>query len=238
MNKYALVTGGNRGLGLGFVNTLLSQDYYVFLCARDISKIDIKVVNNNKCIPVSLDVTDDTSIKNSVIKVSKYTDKLDLLINNAGVSKDTIVLNQKEKVSNINHLDRELLLKMFNINTISPFMIIKSFLPLLSKSSNPFIINISSARASYKDEWGFDSINLGYRGSKAALNMMTYALSYELPKNINIFSVDPGDVHTDMNCEGQSKPTDTAKQIMNIVTNWNPKNQGKFLRFTGEVYPN
>lgn len=237
MNKYALVTGGNRGLGLGFVKYLLSREYTVFLCARGLSKIEINIVNNPKCIPISLDITNDNSIKNAVLEILKHTRKIDLLINNAGVSKDTVALNQKEKVSNINDLDRELLLKMFNINTISQFIVIKNFLPLFSKSSNPYIINISSARASYKDEWGFESINLGYRGSKGALSIMTHALSFEL-KDINIFSVDPGDVNTDMNSDGVSDPISTAKQIMSIVDNWKPENQGNFLRFSGEVYPN
>lgn len=231
--KYAFVTGGNRGLGKGFVEYLSSNGYTVF-CGYRNSKLETL---NPNIINIHLDVLDDSSIDMAFNTISNYTRHLDLLVNNAGVSKDTVVVNNKQLSNNLDTLDRETILKMFNINSISPLMIIKRFKPLLINSKSSFIINISSARASFKDEWGYEIANYGYRGSKAALNIMTRSLLVELPKNVKTFSVDPGDVNTDMNDEGEVDIVEAAKRIIRIVDNWRDEFNGEFMRWSGEIYP-
>ena len=159
-----------------------------------------------------MNVSDDESIKSVFKEVSKKVDHVDYLINNAGLNKDSATNGKKELVCNLNALDRESLLKMFNVNSISPMMVIKFFLPLLH-STPSFVINITSARSSYKDEYPNTNGNYGYRASKAALNMMTFSSLFDLPKNVKTFVVHPGGVKTDMNPTGEHDPIEQAKKL-------------------------
>ncbi len=231
--KYALVTGGGRGLGKGLVDYLLDQGYFVFAGVRAV-KSEYKNKDNIEYVP--LDVTSDQSIEKARDIVATRCETLDLLINNAGVNKDSISNGKSEYVCHVNEASRELLLQMFNINTIGPLMVAKHFLPLL-KAEPSFIVNISSCRASFHDEFESVNPNYGYAASKIALNMFTFGLAKELPSNVKVFSVHPGDVRTDMNKEGEQKPYEQAERIIAITRKWKEEFNGKFMRWSGEPYP-
>ena len=231
--KYAFVTGGNRGLGRGFVDYLSSVDFYVFAGIR---KPTSEFKDSKFLEWIKMDVSDDKSIEKAVEYVTHKTKVLELLINNAGVNKDTATNNHKEFVCSFKELRRQNLLTMFNVNSISPLIVSKYFLNLLT--SNPsFIINISSCRASYNDEYENSTGNYGYRASKAALNMLTHCSTWDLPKNVKTFSVHPGGVKTDMNPTGKDDPVEQAKKIIKISENWKDEFNGKFLRYNGVEYP-
>lgn len=214
--KYAFITGAGKGLGKGFVDYLLDEEYFVFAGVREI-KEGYKNIDNLEY--VVCDVLSDDSIQKCFETISSKTDSLDLIINNAGVNKDSVTNGHKEKVSELRDLDRKLILEMFSVNSISPIIITQKFLNLL-KSAPSFVINISSCRASTHDEFEGGYPNYGYASSKSALNMMTYRLSKELPKNIKTFAVHPGSVKTDMNQQGDQLPYDQAKNILSITRNW------------------
>ena len=112
----------------------------------------------------------------------------------------------------------------------------KHCLPLLNGKPS-FVINISSGRASFKDEFENSTANYGYRGSKAALSMYTFCSTTDLPENVQTFSVHPGDVHTDMNPEGNQTPVEQAEKIIAITENWQEAYNGKFMRWDGTYYP-
>lgn len=234
--RSVFITGANRGLGKGFVEFFLNDGFLVFAGARDILSFDKLLTENKYLIPVSIDISDDDSIYKAFEIISNRTETLDYLINNAGLNKDSATNNHKELVCNLDKLDRSSLLKMFDVNTVSPLMIVKIFSPIL-KSNPSFVVNISSARGSYNDENPNSNGNYGYRASKTALNMMTYCSLFDLPKNIKIFAVHPGNVQTDMNPTGTDKPMHQAEQIIKISENWNDEFNGKFLRFDGTIYP-
>lgn len=229
--KYAFVTGGNRGIGRGFVDYLYDQGYFVFGGTRKITE-----KNKDRLVWIEIDLTSDTSIELSGQKIREYTTSLDLLINNAGVNKDSATGSRKELVSNLTNLDRKSLLTMFEINTIAPLLLTKELLSLL-KNADSFVINISSCRASYNDEYENSTANYGYRASKTALNMMTYTSTWDLPTNVKTFAVHPGSVKTDMNADGIHAPYDQAKKMLDIVKNWKDEFNGMFLRFDGSLYP-
>ena len=231
--KHAFVTGGNRGLGKGFTEYLTSAGFYVFAGVR---KLTNELKHAKFLEWVEIDVSDDRSIKKAVEAVSQKTEALDLLINNAGVNKDSATDNHKEHVCTLNELDREKLLVMFNVNSISPLMVTKYFLKLLT--SNPsFVINISSGRASYNDEYENSNGNYGYRASKTALNMLTHCSTWDLPENVKTFAVHPGGVKTDMNPAGEDDPVEQAGKVIQITENWKDEFNGKFLRYNGVLYP-
>lgn len=231
--KYALVTGANRGLGKGFVDYLVDNGYFVFAGVRTI-KPNYK--NNDNLQYVQLDISSDKSIDEAFNAVESKTENLDLLINNAGLNKDSVTNGHKELVCNVKDVKREPLLEIFNVNTISPLIVIQKFLPLM-KNNPSFVINVSSCRASFHDEFEGDNPNYGYAGSKVALNMFTYGLTKELPENVKTFAVHPGSVKTDMNQQGDQEPYDQAEKIIEIAKNWQDKFNGKFMRWSGEEYP-
>lgn len=233
--KSAFVTGGGKGLGKGFVEYLLDQDMLVFAGVRNPKDTRLTPHKNLRMIP--LDVSQDTSIVQAAGIVAKEVDSLDYLINNAGVNKDTATNGHQELVSTMPMLDRKLLLTMFDINTVAPLLMAQQFLPLLRKT-NSFIINISSCRASYHDEFENSSAKYGYRASKTALNMMTFCSVVDLPASVRTFAVHPGSVRTDMNPEGEDNPYEQARQIIEISTSkWKEDWNGKFLRYDGTLYP-
>jgi NAD(P)-dependent dehydrogenase (short-subunit alcohol dehydrogenase family) len=231
--KSAFITGANRGLGYGFVEYLLADGYLVFAGTREISS-SLPVYEN--LVWIECDVTSDESIEKAVAKVAQRTSSIDFLINNAGTNKDTIPEGNKELVSIFGLLDRKALLNMFDINTISPIIVTQKFAPLL-KGEPSFVINISSARASFQDGHAGSTANYGYAASKIALNMMTYCSENELPENVRTFAVHPGGVNTDMNPDASNQPKDQAGKIILITKNWNDDLNGRFLNYDGSLYP-
>ncbi len=230
--KYALVTGARQGLGRGFVEHLSESGFTVFAglhCAN--TSTDIANVKS-----IALDVTDDASIRDAYEKILAVTKRIDLVVNNAAVNKDTATNGRKEKVSSIGFLERDMLCEMFNINAVSPLMVTQTFLPLLTGTPS-FVINISSCRASFHDEEDEGVANYGYCASKVALNMYTHRLVKELPSHVKTFAVHPGNVLSKMNPEGSELPRDQAAKIYAITENWTESKNGSFLRTDGSLYP-
>lgn len=232
--KSAFITGANKGLGYGFVEYLLSQNILVFGGTR---KITESLPQHENLIWVVCDVTDDNSIDSAIVQIKEKTDSLNYLINNTGLNKDTIPEGDKNLVSSLRHLDRTALLNMFNVNTVSPIIVTKKFLPFLQNAEESFVINISSARASFARGHSGSTPNYGYASSKIALNMMTYCSEMDLPEHVKTFAVHPGSIETDMNPDGKSKPLEKAEQIIAITSSWRQELNGKFLDNDGSLYP-
>lgn len=231
--KTAFVTGASQGLGKAFVRVLQENGYYVF---AGVKKEDQKRKKTLSQEYIVCDVSDDESIKAAAKYITSKTTSIDLIINNAAINKDSATGKHKELVDNLEYLSREHLLKMFNINAVSPLLITKYFLNLL-KGEPSFVVNISSGRASYHDESADSNPNYGYKASKAALNMFVYCMAKELPKNVKTFTVHPGYMKTDMNPDGAQSTKLQASRILRLIRDWKEANNGHFLRWSGERYP-
>lgn len=229
----AFITGANRGLGYGFVEYLLGEGLMVFGGTR---KVDDTLPVRENLFWIECDVTSDESLDRAVQAVQAKIGSLSLLINNAGTNKDTIPQDDKDMVSRFGFLDREALLNMFDINAVSPIIVTQKFAPLLTAEPS-FVINISSARASFHDGHAGSTANYGYAASKVALNMLTFCSENELPKNVRTFAVHPGGVRTDMNPDATSEPIDQAQKIIAITKDWDDSLNGKFLNRDGSLYP-
>src|SRR3989344_8270903 len=118
--KSAFVTGARQGLGKGFVDHLLDEGFMVFAGVH--TKAD-DMVDTEKLHWIEIDVTDDHSIERASQQAANMTQQIDLLINSAGVNKDTATNNHKEIVSNLSELDRQTVLSMLDINSVSPMMV-------------------------------------------------------------------------------------------------------------------
>ena len=194
-NKTALVTGSNRGIGFAIAQGLLAKGCNVIVTARSLNSAQQAAEKlQGTTIPIELEVSDDESIDRAAKTLSQSIDRLDVLINNAGVYPDKDV--------NILTISRKLLDSTFNINTFGPIRMVQAFLPLLEKSHDARIVNISSG---YGEINGLSANVPSYCLSKLALNGATIMLAQLLQsKSIAVNSICPGWVRTDMG--GPSAP--------------------------------
>ncbi|MEA1929847.1 MAG: SDR family NAD(P)-dependent oxidoreductase [Patescibacteria group bacterium] len=226
--KTAFITGASRGLGCGFVEHLLEAGYQVF---ASVLRFSDKLPQQDNLTWITCDVSDDSSIQSAFDEVSKLTDHLDLVVSNAGISRRTF--EDQGLVSELTSLNRDSLLKMFNVNSLGPIMVTKCFLPLLS-GEEAWVINVSSIRAYFNDANTHG--NYGYRASKVALNMFTRCSLFDLPENIRTFAVHPGSVESEMNPDGSQTPKEQAEKIISITQNWDDDLNGKFLNYDGTEF--
>ncbi len=193
--KQALVTGGNRGIGFAIAQGLLAKDYDVIITARSLdSAKQVAEELEGNVIPVELDVSSDRSIAQAVETLSQQVAKLDVLINNAGIYPDGD--------ANILTITREVLIAAMDTNTFGMIQLVQSLLPLLEKSPDARIINMSSGLGSLS---GMSTGTPSYSLSKLAMNGATILLADLLQsQGIAVNSMSPGWVKTDMG--GSSAP--------------------------------
>ncbi|MDZ8183711.1 MAG: SDR family NAD(P)-dependent oxidoreductase [Nostoc sp. ChiSLP02] len=221
-NKRALVTGGNRGIGFAIAQGLLTKNYEVIITSRSLD--NAKEAANKlqgKVTPIELDVSDDRSIAAAVKTVHQNSDRLDVLINNAGVYPDKDV--------NILTIDRELLDSTMNANTFGPIRMVQAFLPLLEKSPDARVINVSSGYGALEGlSWDVPSYCL----SKLALNGATIMLAQALhSQGIVVNAICPGWVKTDMGGSSAPRSPEQGADTAIWLATDAPRNiNGKFLR--------
>ncbi|MDJ0616401.1 MAG: SDR family NAD(P)-dependent oxidoreductase [Calothrix sp. MO_192.B10] len=223
-SKIALVTGGNRGIGYAIAQGLLQKGYEVIITSRSLDKAKeaaSKLQAVGKVIPIELDTTEDNSIKQAVESLHKQVNRLDVLINNAGIYPD--------KGVNILTIDRELLDSTFNANTFGAIRMVQAFLPLLEKSPDARVINVSSG---YGEINGLSADVPSYCLSKLALNGATIMLSQALhSKGIVVNAICPGWVRTDMGgTSAPRSPEQGADTAIWLATEAPRKETGKFWR--------
>ncbi|MEL7243852.1 MAG: SDR family oxidoreductase [Cyanobacteria bacterium J06573_2] len=202
-NKVALITGANKGLGLGIARKLGQQDITVLIGARSQEKGE-EAVNKLRFEGIDahfiqMDVSDDNSIQKAYNAIAQKFGKLDILVNNAGVNLEfSAGLPAPSRVS------LDVLRKTFDINFFSVVGVTQAMLPLIRESEAGRIVNISSDMASltlHQDPSFkfYDFKQLGYDSSKTAVNAFTIHLAHELKDtNIKVNSAHPGWVKTDM----------------------------------------
>ena len=188
MDRVALVTGANRGIGLEVCRQLAAQGFEVVLTARDEKKGETAARKLGGSVSFHVvDVREERTIQEAVEWVRRRFGRLDCLVNNAGISKGS---------KGIAEADIENIKAIMETNFYGPMRVSRAFLPLLRKSGDGRIINVSSAMGTLKDLTGGYA---GYRLSKAGLNAQTILLANELKgSGVKVFAMSPGWVRTDM----------------------------------------
>lgn len=229
MSRIALVTGGNKGIGLEIVRQLASQGFTVYLGSRDIKKGEnavSKLQNSGvEAHLLQLDVTDTTSIQEAVAQIKKRHGRLDILVNNAGT-----VLHEKE-----NKVDAKAFEKTYAVNVFGIVRITEAALPLLRAAKGARVINLSSGLASFAQVLDptndYFQVKLpAYVSSKTAVNALTVQLAKILePQHIMVYAVDPGFSDTDMNHHTGPRPVvKAAETIVWIATEKQPPKSGYY----------
>jgi NAD(P)-dependent dehydrogenase (short-subunit alcohol dehydrogenase family) len=194
VQRVAIVTGGNRGIGLEICRQLAKAGLKVVLTARDEIKgraASAKLTANGRDVLFhQLDVTNDESIAQLKRYIDAELGRWDVLINNAGVYLDG-------SASSVN-LAPEIFRRTLDTNLTGVFVLNQAAIPLMKKHRYGRIVNVSSGMGDHHGgltEGGY----LAYRVSKAALNAMTRVMAADLRgSNILINAMSPGWVRTDM----------------------------------------
>jgi NAD(P)-dependent dehydrogenase (short-subunit alcohol dehydrogenase family) len=217
----ALVTGGNRGIGLATARRLADAGTYVIIGARDPEAgqraVDQLTGAGGKADWVGLDVTDATSVWAAAHQLDDRFGKLDILVNNAGVLPEATAAEEREVV------DLGLFEQTFATNVLGPITVLEAFLPLLRRSVAGRIVNVSSRMGSLADQTDQQSPYYGmvlpaYQASKAALNSVTIGLSKALADtSIKITSVCPGFVQTDLTPISKDQAPTTSDEAAEVV---------------------
>ena len=201
VNKVVIVTGGSRGIGAEIVKTLANENYKVILnynnSKEQAEKIQQDLLEQGKEIEI---IKADVSKKEEAKKLIQFAlnkfNKIDVLINNAGISQEGLFTDVTEEEWQ----------KIMNINLNSVFYCTQQALKYMIQEQQGCIINISSI-------WGETgaSCEVAYSATKAAINGMTKALAKEVgPSNIRVNAIAPGIIDTDMN---RNLTTEELEQI-------------------------
>ena len=214
--KIALITGGNKGIGLETARQLGKLGIIVLVGARDLAKGEAAVAELKKdgvdARAVKLDV-DNSSDYAAVAKlIEKDFGRLDILINNAGIFLDGRTKNETSTTS------QEILRKTFDTNFFAVVGLTQALLPLLRKSLGGRIVNLSSILGSLTlhatpGSPVYEAKTFAYDASKAALNAFTVHLAHELKDTkIKVNSAHPGWVKTEMGGEGAMLEVEVGAQ--------------------------
>lgn len=229
-----LITGANRGLGLELASESTSRGHHVWAGVRSASSQIEKLLELQVCYPeqitiISLDTSDENSVKDASAELTKSGVYLDVVINSAA-----ILVARYDKLEELKFDD---LARSFQINLFGPIMVLKHFLPLLYNGSQQSIINISTESLAFKKaHYG----NFPYILSKSGLNMFSAQLHRELfPKGFQVYAVHPGWIKTDMggvNAPGDA--TETAQGILNLIERKTEVPAGTvYINFRGDPMP-
>lgn len=221
----ALVTGGNRGIGLQVVKELLHADFEVVLSCRKVERGREATRAWGSLLEqlnfLELDVSDSNRVVQAAEQFGELFERLDVLVNNAG-----ILLDASESILSVS---QEVIEQTIDTNALGPLRVTKSFLPYLRKSQDARVINVSSlaGQLSSMGSWA-----PAYSMSKTTLNALTCLLSNELSaEGITVNAVSPGWIKTEMGGEDATGTLEEgADTILWLATEASPELTGQFLR--------
>lgn len=250
--KTALITGANKGIGFETAKYLLEQGYFVYLGCRNaalgsaaINDLQTQITlqgfetlgglsGSGNCELLELDVTSQSSVDAAAATLTAKGIVLDVLINNAGIlgafpAPDGAAGTENARL-------------VFDTNYFGAIRVTTAMLPLLQKSAQPRIVNVSSEVGSLQlhqdPSWPYYQMkDKAYVPSKTALNFYTITLAHQLadtPFKVN--SVCPGYTSTAMNnYTGSGKPQDAARTIAEYAMLAAAGPSGKFFNAAGEL---
>ncbi|WP_317128808.1 SDR family oxidoreductase [Tenacibaculum adriaticum] len=237
--KSALITGANKGIGLETAKQLSKKGLFIYLGSRDLEKgkAIVKELNDNgfeNIKVIEIDVTKPEIILSAKKIIEKEQGHLDILINNAGIS--GIVPQNALETSIDNYKE------VFEVNLYGVVRTTQSFIDLLQKSSEPRIVNVSTSVGSLSlqsdPNWSaYDYAKYTvYASSKAAMNMYTIHLAYELRNTaFKINAVCPGYTKTDFTNHLGGEVEEAGKRIIKYALIDQNGPTGKF--FSEETNP-
>jgi len=233
-NSTVLITGANRGLGLGLARTYLEDGWKVIAVTRS-SSPELESLRDG-CLEVHCcDLTDDAQLKLLAETLDGRT--IDVLINNAGRMAKSGANEAAQSVQGFGHFDRALWHEVFDINLFTPMCLSELLVENLARSGRGRIVTISSMLGSMalNSHGGI----YAYRASKAGVNAIMKSMAIDLAgRGIIAIAQHPGWVRTDMG--GKGADIDIATSVLgmkSVIDGLRPEDSGKFLSFDGSEMP-
>ncbi len=201
--KVAVVTGGNRGIGLEICRQLARLGIAVILASRDEAKGQLAAQRLRKegldLNVMRLDVTDHDGIRAFAGQVEKNFGGVDILVNNAGIMADP-------KGTRVLDSEVETYRRTLEVNFYGPLVLCQTLVPIMKRRGGGRIVNLSSGLGQLSD---MGQGTPAYRVSKTAFNALTRTLAAELKgTNILVNSMCPGWVRTDMGGPDAPRPVE------------------------------
>ena len=222
-----LITGANKGLGFETARRLIERGHAVYLGARSVERGESAASEVGGHF-VQLDVTDDSSVEIALKFIAQTEGRLDVLVNNAGIS-------------TTGEVSGPVALTVFDTNVIGIVRVTQAAVPLLERSENPVVVNVSSALGSFwavtnpeRRQYHFPSIIYG--SSKSAVSMLTVQYAKTYPE-IKFNAVEPGFTATDLTpFSGAGQPVEKgADVIVRMATVGKDGPTGSFQEGDGEL---
>ncbi len=209
MTRTALVTGGNRGIGLEACRQLADSGMRVVLGARNPEKGEdaARKLRDGGLEVTSeqLDVADSHSVEDCVRRLADTGAEIDVLVNNAGVYPTDGVFSMSE----------ETLVMALEVNTLGPFRTCRALVPGMTQRGYGRVVNVSSGGGSFGEGLG----PAAYAVSKAALNALTVKVSQAVHGDVKVNAMCPGWVRTDMGGSGAPRsPEEAADTLVWLAT--------------------
>ena len=241
----ALVSGANRGIGLQVAKDLASHGFTVLLGSRDISngREAASEIGEN-AIAVQLDVTDTASIDAAVSRITTEFGRLDVLVNNAGVSflgDRNTPLEVRASSGLLTNASLDYVRQIYEINVFGPIALTQALLPLLRTTENSRIVNVGSgggSLAANADPSNPHRRMFGvYSASKTAMHAVSLAFATALePEGIAVNTVDPGLTSTALNgFQGIRSVEEGASRIVEVALCEESSPTGTFTSSEGIV---
>jgi len=210
-NNYpvALVTGANQGVGNQIAKALAANGYIVYVGSRNLANGERAAREIGAgAHAIHLDVTQQSTIGSAAAHIEKEQGRLDLLVNNAGISHagkpgrtlEEIMADSRPSIASLDEIRT-----VWETNVFGVIAVTQAMLPLLRKSSAARIVNVSSGLGSLTwisdpNCWAREHFGVVYAASKTALNAVTLAFALELEKeNIKVNATSPGFTATALN---------------------------------------
>ncbi|EKV03147.1 dehydrogenase of unknown specificity [Leptolyngbya sp. PCC 7375] len=243
----ALIVGGNRGIGLGFVTHLLKdrrfdQVFATYRTETDSSELLELAQTHDRLHCIAMDLTDEAAIERGIAQIKTITPELHFVVNCVGFLHDGAIAPEKA----LRQLQSENLMRYFQVNSIGAALLAKHLLPLLNHKQPNIFATISAKIGSIEDNrlggW------YGYRASKAALNMLlkTAAIEYSRrSQQTAIVLLHPGTTDTRLSEPFQRGVSPdklfpvkkTVGLLMNVLDNVTLDDNGSFFSWDGSRLP-
>jgi NAD(P)-dependent dehydrogenase (short-subunit alcohol dehydrogenase family) len=230
MSLTVLITGANRGIGLGLTTKFLREGHRVIATARntggsrELWELE-SMYGKSQCEILDLDVTDGASVKAAATALTSKA--IDVMINNAGV--------MPQAGAPLSEIDMKEATKTLLVNAIGPLQTTQAFLPNIRKSSRKTVVTISSLMGSITDNTSGGAY--AYRMSKSAANMFNKCLALEHP-DVTAVALHPGWVQTDMGGAGATLKThDSVNGLYQVIVGLKSEHSGRFFDYTGKELP-
>lgn len=219
-----VITGASRGIGLHLTRQALERGDFVLAIARRpqgseaLKELAEKFGGQLSLLALNLK---DAEAPERIAAAVEGWNAVDVVINNAGI------LLQGERLEDF--------MESFHVNSVLPYFVSQALAPMLKKSSQPRVIQLTSKMGSIADNSSGGHVS--YRASKAALNMINKCLAQDNPW-LTAVCVHPGWVKTDMGgTAAPVEPADSAAGIWRVALQARPEQSGTFVDYTGKPIP-